>query len=90
MCLFIYDYSPTAGHDVAYERCQQLQCYKAMKNKLGDFAKTTALDRYGVKTSEKANMHNKHRLTSTRFIARSAHRERIKLLRDTYPNPALL
>ena len=33
----------------------------------GDFAETTAFERYGVKTSEKANMHNEHWLTSTRF-----------------------
>ena len=33
----------------------------------GDFAETTAVERYGVKTSEKANMHNKHWLTSTAF-----------------------
>ena len=26
----------------------------------GDFAETTAFERYGVKTSEKANMHNEH------------------------------
>ena len=51
----------------AYERYQQLQCYKGMKNNVGDFAETTALQRYGVKTSEKANMHNQHWLTSTRF-----------------------
>ena len=33
----------------------------------GDFSKTTAFERYGVKTSEKANMHNEHWLTSTAF-----------------------
>ena len=32
-----------------------------------DFAETTAFERYGVKTSEKANMHNEHWLTSTAF-----------------------
>ena len=31
----------------------------------GDFAETTAFERYGVKTSEKANMHNQHWLTAT-------------------------
>ena len=35
--------------------------------KCGGFAETTAFERYGVKTSEKANMHNEHWLTSTRF-----------------------
>ena len=38
----------------------------------GDFAETTAFERYGVKTSEKANMPR---------LARSAHRGRIKFLR---------
>ena len=33
----------------------------------GDFAEMTAFKRYGVKTSEKANMHNEHWLTSTAF-----------------------
>ena len=33
----------------------------------GDFAETTAFERYGVKISENANMHNEHWLTSTRF-----------------------
>ena len=37
------------------------------RNKCGDFAETTAFERYGVKTSEKANM-----LTSTRFSPFSA------------------
>ena len=35
--------------------------------KCGDFAETTAFERCGVKTSEKANTHNQHWLTSTRF-----------------------
>ena len=42
------------------------------ENKCGDFAETTAFERYGVKTSEKANMHNEHWLTSTRFSPFSA------------------
>ena len=33
----------------------------------GDFAETTAFERYGVKTSVKANMHNEHWLTLNRF-----------------------
>ena len=42
------------------------------RNICGDFAETTAFERYGVKTSEKANMHNEHWLTSTRFSPFSA------------------
>ena len=55
VCLFVDDYSRTTGYEAAYERYQQLQCYKGMKNS-GDFAEMTAFERYGVKTSERANM----------------------------------
>ena len=58
VCLSVDDYSRTTGYEAAYERYQQLQCYKGTKNNVGDFAETTAFERYGVKTSEKANMHN--------------------------------
>ena len=64
-CLFVYDYSRTTSYEVAYERYQQLQCYKGMKNNA--LAETTAIEIYNVKTSETANMHNEHWLTSTRF-----------------------
>ena len=59
-------------YEVAYERYQQLQCYKGKKNKCGDFAETIAFKTYGVNSSEKANMHNEHWLTSTRFSLFSA------------------
>ena len=62
----------TTGYEAAYERYQPLQCYKRMKYNVGDFAKMTAFERYGVKTSEKANMHNEHWLTLTRFSPFSA------------------
>ena len=42
------------------------------RNICGDFAETTAFESYGVKTSEKANMHNEHWLTWTRFSPFSA------------------
>ena len=32
ICLFVYDYSRTTGYEAAYERYQQLQCYKGKKN----------------------------------------------------------
>ena len=32
VCLCVYDYSRTTGYEAAYERYQQLQCYKGMKN----------------------------------------------------------
>ena len=62
VCFSVDDYSRTTGYEAAYERYQQLQCYKG---ECGDFAETTAFERYGVKTSEKANMHNQHWLTAT-------------------------
>ena len=32
VCLFVDDYSRTTGYEAAYERYQQLQCYKGTKN----------------------------------------------------------
>ena len=32
VCLFVDDYSRTTGYEATYERYQQLQCYKGMKN----------------------------------------------------------
>ena len=68
----VYDYSRTTGYEAAVERYQQLQCYKGKKTNVAIFAETTAFEKYGVKTSEKANMHNEHCLTSTRFSPFSA------------------
>ena len=31
-CLFVCDYSRTTGYEAAYERYQQLQCYKGKKS----------------------------------------------------------
>ena len=31
VCLSVYDYSRTTGYEAAYERYQQLQCYKVKK-----------------------------------------------------------
>ena len=31
VCLFVSDYSRTTGYEAAYERYQQLQCYKGKK-----------------------------------------------------------
>ena len=48
--------------------------------KCGDFAETIAFERYGVKTSEKANMHMSTGLPRP-GLAHSAHRGQIDLLR---------
>ena len=33
VCLSVDDYSRTTGYEAAYERYQQLQCYKGMKTR---------------------------------------------------------
>ena len=38
-------------------------CATKARKKCGDFTETTAFEGYGVKTSEKANVHNEHWLT---------------------------
>ena len=48
------------------------QCYKDMKNNVTILLKRLRFERYGVKTGEKANTHNQHWLTSTRFSPFSA------------------
>ena len=32
VCVCVYDYSRTTGQEAAYERYQQIQCYKGRKN----------------------------------------------------------
>ena len=32
VCLCVWDYSWTTGYEAAYERYQQLQCHKGLKN----------------------------------------------------------
>ena len=51
------------------------------ENKCGDFAETTAFERYGVKTSEKSQYAKSALAYLDQVLARSAHRGRIKLLR---------
>ena len=35
VCVCVHDYSRTTGYEAAYERYQQLQCYKGLKNNVG-------------------------------------------------------
>ena len=65
VCLSVDDYSRTTGYEVAYERYQQLQCYKGMKNNVAILLKR-------LRSRDMANMHNQHWLTSTRFSPFSA------------------
>ena len=55
VCVCVYDYSRTTGYEAAYERYQQLQCYKGRKNNVAISLKRLR-SRDIVKTSEKANM----------------------------------
>ena len=61
VCLFVclsvcqHLFSRTTGYEAAYERYQQLQCYKGRKNNVAILLKRLR-SRDIVKTSEKANM----------------------------------
>ena len=55
VCVCVHDYSRTTGYEAAYERYQQLQCYKGKKNNVAILLKRLR-SRDIVKTSEKANM----------------------------------
>ena len=55
VCVCVYDYSRTTGYEAAYERYQQLRCYKGRKNNVAILLKRLR-SRDIVKTSEKANM----------------------------------
>ena len=39
VCVCVYDYSRTTGYEAAYERYQQLQCYKGKKTNVAIFLK---------------------------------------------------
>ena len=43
VCLSVDDYSRTTGYEAAYERYQQLQCYKGMKNNVAILLKRLRL-----------------------------------------------
>ena len=55
VCVCVHDYSRTTGYEAAYERYQQLQCYKGKKNNVAILLKRLR-SRDIVKASEKANM----------------------------------
>ena len=53
VCLSVDDYSRTTGYEAAYERYQQLQCYKGMKINVAILLKR-------LRSRDMANMHNQH------------------------------
>ena len=60
----------------SFSATMYMYMYKGMKNNVADFAERTAFKRYGVKKSEKANMHMSTGLPRP-GLARSAHRGQI-------------
>ena len=68
VCLCVPDYSRTTGYEAAYERYQQLQCHKGLKNNVAILLKP-------LRSGDMA-----YWLTSN-ASARSAHGGRTKLLR---------
>ena len=80
VCLSVYDYSRTTGYGAAYERYQQLQWYKGMKNNVAILLKRLCSRDMAWKQAKKPIC-----VMSTGLpwpgLARSAHRGRINLLR---------
>ena len=64
---FLYYYAGACGVITSGIIIPTASVLHGQENECGDFAETTACGRYGVKTSEKAYMHNEHWLTSTAF-----------------------
>ena len=80
VCLSVSNYSRTTGYEAAYERYQQLQCYKGKKNNVAILLKRLGSRDMACKQAKKPIC-----LMSTGLpqpgLARSAHRGRIKFLR---------
>ena len=49
VCVCVYDYSRTTGYEAAYERYQQLQCYKGRKNNVAILLKRCSAHRGRIK-----------------------------------------
>ena len=80
VCLCVRDYSWTTGYEAAYERYQQLQCHKGLKNNVAILLKPLRSGDMASKEAKKPMC-----IMSTGLprpgLARSAHRGRIKFLR---------
>ena len=68
VCVCVDTVSDITGYEVANERYQRLQNYTNLENLLGGFPATAAFERYAVKTSKKANMHNRAGLPPTDWL----------------------
>ena len=76
VCLSVSNYSRTTDYEAAYERYQQLQCYKGKKNNVAILLKRLRSRDMAVKQAKKSTC-----IMSTGLprpgLARSAHRGRI-------------
>ena len=84
VCLSVDDYSRTTGYEEAYERYQQLQCYKGKNINVAILLKRLRSEIWRENKLKKPIC-----ILSTGLsrpgLARSAHRGRIKLLRGYVP-----
>ena len=80
VCLFVSNCSRTTGYEAAYERCQQIQCYKGRKINVAILLKRLRSRDMARKQAKKPIC-----IMSTGLprsgLARSAYRGRIKFLR---------
>ena len=54
VCLFVYDYSRSTGYEAAYEQyIPTASVLQRLEKECGDFAETTAFERYGVNICKK-------------------------------------
>ena len=72
VCLFVCLSATILTLQATMRLMSDTNSFSATKGKKNGVAETTAFERYGIKTSGKANMHNEHWLTSTRFSPFSA------------------
>ena len=79
VCLFVSDYSRTTGYEVAYERYQQIQCYKSRINNVAILLKWLRSRDMAWKQAKKPICIMSTGLPRPR-LARSAHSGRMKLL----------
>ena len=73
VCLCVRDYSWTTGYEAAYERYQQLQCHKGLKNNVAILLKPLRSGDMASKEAKKPICIMSTGLPRTR-LARSAHR----------------
>ena len=89
VCLFVHDYSATTGYEAAYERYQNLQCYKGTKIKLAILLKRLCWRDMAGKQAKKPICIMSTGVPRLR-LARSAHRGRMLLRKYVSKSSAVL